>query len=75
MKATALSMEPVRGPMAPSVGGIDTAVARARLKPWRLATVLLVGVSLSACAVGPDYMPPSVDLPTHWTGAKAAKAA
>jgi outer membrane protein, multidrug efflux system len=74
VKATALNMEPVRVPMALSVGGIDTAVARGRAKSWRLAMVLLFGVSLSACAVGPDYMSPSIDLPSHWANAKPAKA-
>jgi multidrug efflux system outer membrane protein len=38
----------------------------------RIVALLLVGSTLSACAVGPDYNRAPVQLPTTWTGGKAA---
>jgi len=35
--------------------------------------VLLSGMVLSGCAVGPDYSPPPIELPTHWKNAKTAQ--
>ena len=31
-------------------------------------TAAIIGVLLASCTVGPDYVPPQVDVPDHWTG-------
>jgi len=38
-----------------------------------LFALLLSGMVLSGCAVGPDYNPPTIELPTHWGNAKTAQ--
>ena len=41
---------------------------RTPLSPVRLAVALMLGVTLTGCAVGPDYAgPPRLDLPSHWS--------
>jgi NodT family efflux transporter outer membrane factor (OMF) lipoprotein len=42
------------------------------LKPYGLPVAL--ASLLSACAVGPDYTPPKVQTPAHWTQATTAQA-
>ena len=41
----------------------------------RLGALLMVGTTLSACAVGPDYFGAPIALPTQWGNAKANAAA
>ncbi len=63
----------IRNAMAAATGGGRNAAGL--FNPWRLVALLMAGVSLSACAVGPDYTPPSILLPAHWANAKATEKA
>ncbi len=35
-----------------------------------LVKLLLLGASLTSCVVGPDYVPPQIDVPKQWTEAR-----
>jgi len=52
--------------MAPGAAGFGSVSRRSP----SLATLLLA-LSLSACAVGPDYQPPAIAVPQNWSGASA----
>ena len=48
----------------------STKVIKCRSLMLRFGAMLMVGSTLSACAVGPDYLGAPVELPTRWGNAK-----
>ena len=41
----------------------------------RSATLVMLALSLGACAVGPDYVPPALELPQRWSAATSGPKA
>jgi NodT family efflux transporter outer membrane factor (OMF) lipoprotein len=59
--------------MATASTGNRKAAAGSRSRALHLV-VLLSGVALAGCAVGPDYSTPKIALPAHWGDAKTTQA-